>query len=251
MTNLLIAYPDIPDGGIQASATTDNEKDTVFGGKARVAKLNTSATGTVDYLYDLGSGVTATAQYLAIGRANLLQKSGVTTITLSGSSDGISYSTVYTNASFASATLTGTNSEDFFITFATSTAYRYWRFRADSGATDSYKPLSKIYFGTLFDLGRDPIYPVIRTLNSVEDKTARQLITFEFNYDGITDAKKESFETYIGRFSGEHTYFIYDSSNTYVLGGYNPVYCRILSYSFNTTATINNNTLSIIFEEVF
>lgn len=250
MTNLLIAYPDITDRGIQSSVTTDNEKDTVFGGKARVARLNTSATGTVDYLYDLGSGVTATSQYLAIGRANLLQKSGVSTITLSGSSDGISYSTVYNNASFASATLTGTNSEDFFITFATSTAYRYWRFRADSGATNSYKPLSKIYFGTLFDIGRDPTYPTIRTLNGVEDKTARQLLTFEFNYEGITDAIKQSFETYIGKYSGEHTYFIYDSSNTYVLGGYNPFYCRILSYSFNTTATINSNTLNIIFEEV-
>lgn len=250
VSNLLIAYPDIPNRSLLASASTDNEKDIIFGAKSRVSKLTTAATGTVDWLFDLGSGVTATAEYLAIGRANLLQKGSVTTITLSGSSDGVSYSTVYTNASFASATLTGTNSEDFITTFATSTAYRYWRFRADSGATSSYKPLSKIFFGTLFDLGRDPLHDRTITPTLIEDKTARPLLTFSFNYQGITDTKRQSFETYIGKYAGEHTYFVYGTSYSYILGGYNPIYCRIVSYVFTPTAALNDNNLTIVFEEM-
>jgi hypothetical protein len=107
MTSLLIAHPDTPFVApyIYPSAAANaykREYNLIAGDRATMFELAAAGT-SFSLTFGLGS-TTRAADHLILARADILQTIGVTTVTLAYSSDDSSYSTAYTNASFASAT---------------------------------------------------------------------------------------------------------------------------------------------------
>jgi hypothetical protein len=67
-------------------------------------------------------------------------------------------------------------------------------------------------------------------------------------WQGLTDAVRVSVDTYIGQYAGDHCFILHPTSYTYTVGGYDPIYARIVDYDIKPVA-LNNNDLSITFEE--
>lgn len=91
MTNLLIGYPAIPAAyrtltANQTAATGKDVYSTVAGGRGTEFRAATATTTPLTFWYDLGSGVTASANFFYVPRASRLKKSGVNTLSLAGSS---------------------------------------------------------------------------------------------------------------------------------------------------------------------
>lgn len=157
---------------------------------------------------------------------------------------------IYVTNSLQSATLPGPNAEDYMTKFSASTAYRYWRLSFDSGLTSSKRPVSKAFFGTLFDFGRDPEVPVTITKGGDATKDVYQPLRFSLTWQGISNTLRQSFESKIGKYIGEHTYFLYQDSYDYALGGHDPLYCRIENYTV-TPEEAQMNAITVDFEEVY
>jgi hypothetical protein len=98
-----------------------------------------------------------------------------------------------------SANLVGPRSEDYIGTFTATSAYRYWRLRfTRTGGGSLAYDLSKAFFGTSFDFGRNPLWesPFKRRASAPGQRDARYSI--QLAYGGITNAKLADFEEYIG-----------------------------------------------------
>ncbi len=96
------------------------------------------------------------------------------------------------------ATLTGAKSKDYITTFTESAAYRYWIPQFITNTTSSKRRLSKLYFGKLFDLGRDPQLGAQVESKYHQDKGIHEKRSFSLNYKGISTSKRQDFEDKIG-----------------------------------------------------
>lgn len=96
------------------------------------------------------------------------------------------------------ATLTGAKGKDYITTFTESAAYRYWIPQFITNTTSSKRRLSKLYFGKLFDLGRDPQLGAQVESKYHQDKGIHEKRSFSLNYKGISTSKRQDFEDKIG-----------------------------------------------------
>jgi hypothetical protein len=154
---------------------------------------------------------------------------------------------LYQNHTLQATTLTGPNADDLITTFSTSALKNYWMVSFDS-LTSSKRPVSKIYFGTLLDVGRDPVTGRNLSRANNADQTRYAPYQFSMTWQGLTDAVRVSVDTYIGQYAGDHCFILHPTSYTYTVGGYDPIYARIVDYDIKPVA-LNNNDLSITFEE--
>lgn len=94
MTNLLLLTPDVPAAAstvtASASAATGYGLANICSGsRGDLFRLATAQSEDLWIEYDLGSGVTKSSNFLAISRAKLLKKAGITKVVLRGSSASI------------------------------------------------------------------------------------------------------------------------------------------------------------------
>lgn len=251
-TNLKIGFPDIPFNAATitpsvAYATANPVTNLVNGSRASIAELATSQTGTHTITFDLGSGVTQSCDYFALINAKILKSSGVTSVVLKGS-DGVTPATIAT-ITLSSATLVGGQGLDYITTFATTTAYRYWIVEFTSVAT-SKRPVSKIYLGTLLDLGRDPQLERSANSKKKDDKGIYEAIELSLNYKGISTTNRQTFETKIGAYSDVNDILLHANSYTNVQLGNSLLTAEILDYEF-TSMGAKQNDLSISLRETF
>jgi len=99
--------------------------------------------------YDFATATPVNFFYVA--RADLLQD--LTNIILEGSNDNIAFTPVRTYT--APLTLTGVRDNDLFDCFDDTAAFRYWRITINLG-TQQRICFSKIIFGQMIDMGREP-----------------------------------------------------------------------------------------------
>jgi hypothetical protein len=164
-TSLLIGYPDIPELAEITPSEAFNidfpHYNLITGEKYQHALLETASGTTKTITFDLGS-TTKTANYVYLAKANFLQGVGlVTTFKLQRSPDGSAWTDVVSQASFNSQTLYGSKLDDWFSTFATTSAYRYWRLSYTVSGSSSI-PHSKAYFGSWLDLLGEPVDYVVK-----------------------------------------------------------------------------------------
>jgi len=271
LPDLVFAYPDIPYRAItftvDEAATTGDSSNTIYGNRASFYK-KTSANQEIVFTYDLGSGNTATAEYIILGRIKPFILSaiagGVTCrIYLEASSDNFSTTTTVHDSTAISSTsgLVGPNAEDYYATFTESSAFRYWRVRltlSGAGSPAAFHFVSKIYFGKFYSFGgREPSYPYsiqysqpIREFRSdygnlYRTRSGKLQTAFSFQWTALTDAERKNFDSKIGKLYDVTSFFLVAPNNTFR----NPLNDNVLyhawikSYELNSHATVKDNNI--------
>ena len=269
-SKLLIGCPDINlDAVLLSTSQTRSEQrlQSLRGGKRQTYFWFDSSYTAINFDYDLGSilsGVanTAATDFLCIGRADLLQStSGIMMLSVGHqAAAGGAATDVYTLSPFQAATLYGPDSQDFVATWTTSDAYRRWRVCIKDTA-GSYYPMSKLYLGSFFDMGKDPTaysYEYVNVEGAPLDlamgsldlcKPGEPRLLFRVKWDLITDAKAESFcETVLDDPQRRYV-FLYTSGNDQILADNKLVYCRVLSdqCSVSKGPLTDQNTITAAF----
>lgn len=264
---LYLAYPDIPWRAVARAQSVTYTKlndigNTAHGERYLTSTATAGTAGAINLDWDLGSGVTSTIDYLIIARARDLKDQGTTTITLDSSTTlAGAYTNRYSDATLATATLYGPQSNDYLATGLALGAYRSWRFGITGGSANS-RTLCKAYFGNAFDFGiapasfsftRGPLDdPKFETTSGASDlrRIDELIYTFSYTFEGMTDAKIASFYDTILRYSHRHRYFLYTTTSVHeVLNNLRVLHCRLVSHQHDQVKQ-NWNTLALTFEQI-
>lgn len=264
-TNLLIAYPQITIDATTVTTSTSADSsypiaNCITGARANGTQLASAATSSW-VKFDLGASSSKTIEYLIVAGAKSLKAAGSKKCLLDGSTDDVSYTNICGAAStFQSLSLYGPHSEDLIFTsdlgdsvsgtLPATISYRYWRFWAAGEGTEPSKkwPFSKVYFGSWFDFGRDPIHPRVITKRIRTGSDRQSFYGFTFTWEGITSAKlNEAFSKFLG--NQDVPIFLYTSLYSDVLLDHTLVHCTVASYTV-TPVIDNTYTLQITFEEL-
>lgn len=262
MSNILISYPQVPYDALyyvstNAYADFRNEENLITGERYNYAHLNSATSGTIRTEWDLGASGSATIDHIIIARADLLVLWGVSPVLIEGGNGSSpSYSTIYNDASFTSATLLGRRATDYYATFATSSAYRWFRYSLTSGGTGKF-PSSTVHLGTLFDFDEDPdpqltvLEPGLQKSVSV-DGTDHVFMTGDSRYQldlewaGVTDAKAE---TFMNDIVPRKYVFIREVTDYGTLQGAGLLHCEIVQAE-HTDRKDGNNRIRARFVEI-
>lgn len=155
---------------------------------------------------------------------------------------------VYQNHDLQTTTLGGPDQEDLFTTFTETSSYTHWIVTFES-VTPNKRPLSKIYLGTLFDLGRDPNYDMKTTKIYLSESAPDGLLEIELSWSGITNDKRIEFDNKIGIWKRENPVYLYQTYYTGHVYDYNPIHCQLLNYQWEPIENSQNN-LKCTFREI-
>jgi hypothetical protein len=251
-TNLKFAYPDIPFNAetITSSETYDSDypvENLVSGTRAKYAKLAAKYAGQHEIEFDLGSGNVATANYIALISVKLLIMSGATAFTLLANNGGADATIV--DIDLTTITLTGGHDRDYIETFAETSEYRYWIARFTS-VDASYRTLSKLYFGKLFDLGRDPLMQSSARTSYHQDKAMHERKELSLSYSGITSAKRQDFEEKILQYKDINEVLLHTTSYELPFLNTDLLSAKINAGSFSVKNVVQHD-LSLDIEETY
>ena len=193
-TNLLIGYCDIPNRATsvtlsQTESTSEPYRNLFGGNRTDRFSLASAYSGNLRATF---SSVSGPCDFLYIARANLLQKNGVTALSLKGgaTSTYASATTLYSTATFASSLLWGPESEDFIVTFpeGSSSTFQHWWVDYTSSSSSLF-PHAKLFFGKAFEHGVDP-NDVMR-VSRIATGGSKRRATYAFNlkWNGMAYAK--------------------------------------------------------------
>jgi hypothetical protein len=251
-SELLFAKADIPlqsiDVGASRAIDPATRTENLFGGTlADVVRTETAATGAFYYWFVMPT--TRACNFLYMGKANMLQASGVTAVNVKGNS-ALDYSTatsVYSNSSFDSQALMGPHGEDFIATFATSTAYKYWFVHFDSPTLASRFPLSKLFLGTYFDPGKGPNTKSWRRLRTGYSQRKAKY-EFTFGYAGVSYTDALGFFALASKQRRTDPVIALSNGNDRMLNGKKVVFGRVTDFQSPPVAT-DYNSVSITIQE--
>lgn len=265
MTNIYIAYPDIPFNSvvITPSATMHSfmdEMNLVCGERYQRAEF-ASGTTTRNYKFDLGTAYAskqATVDHLILARADLLQAAGVTRIQLASSSDDSAYTDRIDDSSFASATLYGPRSDDYISTLTATAQWRYWRLTYTAGGSTVF-PHSKAYFGARFAPVLDPDYAIDRICYGRSAwraasgaahlaRSDQPIYRVKLDWTGLTDEEVELFALRVGALRMRALFFLYTSTFHPPLDSKRLLHVRLVDYERSSRKN-NYNDLTATFEE--
>ena len=249
MTNCLIGYPDIPKStslGEPSMATGYNARSVVTGSRGDHVKLVANGT-TATYEWDYGANTTPA--YLYVARADLVRKadSAATTWTVTGSASSSFTSPDTKTGTFNTSDLKNPRSEDLITTFTYSSAYRYWRARLTTTASIKHE-FSKIYLGSWFDFGREPVANVEQTRRAASKWARATAFAIRLQWRGISDSLVNSLNTKIVQYRDTNPVILYDAGDI-ILGGYRVIHARISDVDVQLD-TYDSNSVSIEFEEL-
>ncbi len=229
MTNIKIAYNDIPFRAVLTTASSENTDyphQNLFGTSKTLHWESASAVTSSTITLDLGVGNTASIDHAILSGLNaiLAQTSGTLGVYIRGSTDNFvgSNVVVLSNANVLASDLVGSHNEEFVLEGALSTAYRYWRLHITTANSVIHK-LRNLFLGVYFDFsGRSPSYPYSIGLNSnalskgfVGDantmfvsSSGRTRREYSLSWKGITDAVREDFYAKIGEYLSDFPFYL-------------------------------------------
>lgn len=118
---------------------------------------------------------------------------------------------------------------------------------------DSYesstRTVSKVYFGNAFDFGREPVRGRVLTKDDSDDKAKRIANEWEFNFIGITNAKRQEFIDKVLQYGAESPIFLMYQTYGQQMIEHTPVHAKISFYNF-TPKPGSMNDLTIRFLEL-
>lgn len=257
MANLKIVYNQI---GQKAKAFISNQTHTFLNpiynlesNKKYQTVQTDAAYTTINYDWDLGTGESDTASFLAFPVKNI---SGTqVSLIASNNSDYSSSTTLVTvSASQIASDVSGFYGLDIIKTFTESSAFRYWRIQASGDPSgDVTGRFSKFFFGNMLDLGVDPddfnitideLQPSIKSDGgyNYSNPTIREIRTFDIVWVGVTDDKYIEFLDLFLVHKEPLVYF--KTTNSGMFNGIDLVSANITEHSIEKLAT-NYNRLSI------
>lgn len=151
-------------------------------------------------------------------------------------------------STFDELTLQGPNEEDYLTTFSTTTAYKYWwlDFHTDGVNTSKFYHY-KHYFGTILDLGRDPVFPANITLEYKNNQFKPKRVV-SLTWRDIADAKKQTLFEKIGKKASSQGVVLYDAGG-HIFHGDTLIFARLTS--LNTVILPHENwNITATFEEL-
>ena len=276
LPDLVIGYPDIP--YLATALTVDDaasagysEFNIVYG--SRVSKYKVAATDDVKFTFDLGSGVTASSQYVSfLGVKQVVAAAQAASVgvrlRLRASTDNFSGSDVLiadsgslTNIS----SLTGPHSQDYILVFNESSAYRYWRVVLESTSGSLAHEISKAFFGSWFTFDNtEPSYPYsskyiqpAKTFKAdfgsrFRHRGGKPQKTYSLTWTAVSDSARDSFEAKIGKLHDVTPFILYTPNEAFrnALGGQKMVYAWLDNYQQSSGSTIkDDNTITLDFVE--
>lgn len=254
-SNLLIGYADIPNAAISTTLTRTQSSmypysNVTGGNKTDLFYLNAAAAGDTIATFTLEAGLNRPANFLYIGRANLLQQANVDTITLKAGITSVygSATTIKTYPSFTTQQLYGPNQDDFIDTFALTSAWRCWFVNYNATAA-SLIPHAKLFLGTSFDPGRDPNAPATITRIKQGGAQIRPTFSFDITWEGITYQK--AIEMYLKFYKTRRFVPLVLFTTTWhdILMGHRAIFCRLTEMSMPPRVT-DYCDISATFEEM-
>jgi hypothetical protein len=196
--NLLLGYAEIP---LRASSVTLSQTEdakypysNLFGGnKTDRFALASAFSGNLRATFLNASGP---CDFLYVGRARLLQKNKVASLSLKGNTSN-TYATAATllnNTSFASQTFYGPAEDDYIATFSpgSSSTYTHWWVDYTSSAASKF-PHANLFFGKAFDPGIDPNDVLRFSRTATLGTKIRATYAFNLRWRGMTYAKAVEF----------------------------------------------------------
>lgn len=280
LPDLVLAYPDIPYRAltftVDEAADTGDGLNTIYGNRLSYYR-RVSSNQEIIFTYDLGSGNTATAEYLILGRIKPFILSAIAgSVTcrfyLEASTNNFSTTTTVHDSGAISSTsgLVGPNGEDYYAAFTESSAFRYWRVRltlSAAGSPAAFTYVSKIYFGKFYTFGGiEPAYPYsiqyaqpIRDFKSdygnlYRSRSGKLQKKFSFQWIAISDSERKTFDEKIGKLYDITSFFLVAPNSSFR----NPLNDNVLyhawitSYEITTSSTIkdNNSITMALIEDV-
>lgn len=237
-TNLLIAFPDIPVSALTVTAAGDGRNgkpySNLFWGKRSQGFIKDGSATSWSLVFDLGTGNTKAVDHIIIARADELSVD-ITDVDIDSSPDGSAWTERYADSSFSSATLRGPDSEDYAEEITETSAFRYWRVRYN-GSADLFQH-SKLYFGTFFDIGKEPESFRYRYNSSSHNYLSSdgtryyssndgERLAFDFVWTGLSNDITESFiERLLDR--RKRYCFLYAKSDERILAGNKVLHCEV------------------------
>lgn len=243
MTNLYLSYPSIQyDAKVRKQSVTFSDDrpwgNTIYNERYQYASATAGASGAINAQSDLGVGVTTAVDHVIVANAQKLITQGATSIALDACTDGIdgTYSNVWTDASFANATLRGPDSLDYITTGLSLTAKRTWKFLISGGAA-STREFCKVYYGTAWNPGVDANfgYSIKKPENSTistEDGGSRCYRLADGRYQislewpGVADAAAQIFADRVLENWNVHKFFLFSTGEHRILNSLRLLHVR-------------------------
>ena len=277
-SSFLVLKPDVPDEALVITSSTPFEEDypvaATFYGRGYTHGRISSAVGSLDITFDLGTGNEREVDHLVIGGIKSLVAASTTGVVLSGSNDGTTWvSQLGTSANFLTRTANGPDRDDVIFTptyndeiAGTIAAYRYFKLTISKASGTAQFAFRKLYFGESFDMGKEPDNYNIEVLNEGDADTwkyprghtilskayyPKHRLTVE--WDGVSDAKANEFLERVINDPYRSTVYLYTSNYQDPLYDNKLMHCRIISdqCSVSKDNEVQNwNNITAVFEEV-
>lgn len=280
-SSFLIMKPDIPDAALIVSVASpcvfdqDYPLAGAFNGLSHNYARLTNAQSLLEITFDLGTGNARAVDHFIIGGVKNLRAIGVDKVVLQASSNGSTWvNQLGTSSSFLSKTLNGPNLDTVIFTTTynsdvtmTAGSYRYFKviIQKTSGGVTVPFSFSKLYFGTAFDMGKEPDNYNIDVLDEGSDtwkyprghtvisKAFYPKSSVTIEWDGVTDAKSSEFFTSILGDPYRNTVYLYTEQYKDPLFDNTIMFCKVMSEDSSITKVndVDNwNDITAIFEEV-
>ena len=277
-SSFLILKPDVPDEALVITSSTPFQEDypvaATFYGRGYTHGRIASAVGSLDIIFDLGTGNEREVDHLVIGGIKSLVAASTTGAVLSGSNDGTTWvSQLGTSANFLTRTANGPDRDDVIFTptyndeiAGTIAPYRYFKLTISKGSGTAQFAFRKLYFGESFDMGKEPDNYNIEVLNEGDADTwkyprghtilskayyPKHRLTVE--WDGVSDAKANEFLERVINDPYRSTVYLYTSNYQDPLYDNKLMHCRVISNECSVSKdneVQNWNNITAVFEEV-
>lgn len=277
-SSFLILKPDVPDAALVVSSSTSFEEDypiaATFYGRSYTHARISSAVGSLDITFDLGTGNSRAADHFVIGGIKSLISASTNGVVLSGSNNGTTWTQqLGTTSNFLTRTINGPYQDDVIFTATyndeiagTISAYRYFKVTISKTSGTAQFAFRKLYFGEAFDMGKEPDNYNLEVLNENDADTWRyprghtilskayypkHKVTVE--WDGVSDAKANDFLDKLVNDPYRSTVYLYASNYQDPLYDNKLMHCRIVSSECSVSKdneVTNWNTVIAVFEEV-
>lgn len=261
-SNLLIGYPVIPHAATSMSllldsgstytggAATGFPETNLFGGNRTDRFRMTNPYTNLLLRFNLDSPLTS--DFLYVGNADILRNNGATRILLTQNDLGIyGSSTIVLDVNpLSSETFYGPGGQDMIKTLTETAETTKWWVNI-IGASTTYYPFSKLFFGKAFDIGRDPDEDGGFVARRVRPTGARRLAAYQFDvtWTGVTYAKAVEFYTTFVKRRRFLPVVLFTSTYHDLMFGHRVVYCRMTSAKMPPKIAGYNN-ISATFEEI-
>lgn len=188
-------------------------------------------------------------QYLYLAGLNLLTSVDDVSISVRGADDSAFTTNVYTESvsGISSSDLIGRHAEDYVLELDGDKYRDYWEM-AISTSTSHIMKLRKAYLGQWFYFGVEPDAPASFSGDVISSYRENRK-TFSLKWKGVTNDNLRLFIDNILNYYQFNPVVLYARDWTGVLNNEKVLHCKINEYSLERN-THNNNTVSLVFEEI-